>query len=273
MQIQRNIKIEGGYNKPILLDIYQGEPNKPLVIFSHGFKGFKDWGHFDYVAKAFQEKGLNFIKFNFSHNGTTVDDPTNFGDLEAFGNNNFTIELDDLQKVIDWGFDNLEFSELVLMGHSRGGGTVMLKAAEESRVNKIITWAAISNIKNRFSEAQITQWEKDKVTFVENARTNQQMPLYYQLYENFINNFDRLNVENAVKSFNVPHLIIHGTEDDAVGINEAFDLNEWSRRSDLITLQGADHTFGAKHPFNEDQEELHIHAIEVINDSIRFILD
>ena len=75
---------------------------QPLVIFCHGFKGFKDFGCWDLVAKAFVEAGLAFVKFNFSYNGTTVDDPLNFGDLEAFGQNNFSIELDDLGAVIDF---------------------------------------------------------------------------------------------------------------------------------------------------------------------------
>ena len=37
------------------------------------------------MAEAFAKAGYFFVKFNFSHNGTTIDDPDNFGDLEAFG--------------------------------------------------------------------------------------------------------------------------------------------------------------------------------------------
>ena len=43
-----------------------------------------------------------FVKFNFSHNGTSLDSPTDFIDLKAFGNNNFCIELDDLSCVLEW---------------------------------------------------------------------------------------------------------------------------------------------------------------------------
>ena len=31
-----------------------------------------------------------------------MDQPIDFPDLEAFGNNNYTKELDDLRSVIDW---------------------------------------------------------------------------------------------------------------------------------------------------------------------------
>ena len=52
----------------------------------------------DYFVKA----ECIFVKINFSHNGGTVSQPIDFPDLEAFGQNNFSLELDDLGLVIDW---------------------------------------------------------------------------------------------------------------------------------------------------------------------------
>ena len=101
---KKNIQIEGKHNKPILCDLFfqDDQKPKPVVIFCHGYKGFKDWGAWDKMAEIFAEKGYFFVKFNFSHNGTTPENPTEFLDIEAFGDNNYTIELDDLQSVIDW---------------------------------------------------------------------------------------------------------------------------------------------------------------------------
>src|SRR5260221_9862865 len=78
------------------------QPNAPLVIFAHGFKGFKDWGTHNLVARYFAANGFRFLKFNFSHNGTTPDHPIDFADLIAFSDNTFTIELEDLKYVIDF---------------------------------------------------------------------------------------------------------------------------------------------------------------------------
>jgi uncharacterized protein len=100
----RNISIPGSKGRPVLLDTFfqkDGEP-KPVLIFSHGFKGFKDWGHFDLLARHFASRGFVFVKFNFSFNGVTPDDLVNTSDTEAFGQNNYIIELDDLGLVIDW---------------------------------------------------------------------------------------------------------------------------------------------------------------------------
>src|SRR6187402_558735 len=85
-------------NRPFLLDLtfIPDGKEKPIVVFIHGFKGFKDWGTFPLMAEYFAQHGFVFLKFNLSHNGTTPEDPTNFADLEAFGNDNFSIQLDDL---------------------------------------------------------------------------------------------------------------------------------------------------------------------------------
>lgn len=104
MILEKNIVIKGADNQPILLDYgYKKDDNKKtVVVLAHGFKGFKDWGHFNEVMKQFIEAGFVFVKFNFSHNGGTVDQPIDFPDLEAFANNNLSKEIADLKTVIDW---------------------------------------------------------------------------------------------------------------------------------------------------------------------------
>ena len=91
----QNIQIKGKHGLPILLDLnyIQTNTEKPLVVFCHGYKGFKDWGPWNLVAKNFADAGFVFAKFNFSHNGGTVEQPIDFPDLEAFGQNNFIKEL------------------------------------------------------------------------------------------------------------------------------------------------------------------------------------
>src|ERR1043165_6030743 len=103
---ERNLILQSRHNRPFLVDIYYRKDGqqKPVVVFCHGFKGFKDWGPFDLLAKKFAAAGFVYVKFNFSHNGTTVDHPMDFVDLEAFGNDNLSIEMDDLGVVIDWIF-------------------------------------------------------------------------------------------------------------------------------------------------------------------------
>ena len=105
MEIKRNISISSNRKRyPILIDIFFKPDNKPkpIIIFCHGFKGFKDWGAFNNMGVYFADNNFVYVKFNFSHNGIKVESLENFTDLDAFGKNNFSIELDDLDNVINW---------------------------------------------------------------------------------------------------------------------------------------------------------------------------
>lgn len=276
MKEGRNIIIEGKC-KPIILDyaFTENEKQKPVVLFAHGFKGFKDWGHFNKLMECFSQQGFAFVKFNFSHNGGTVEQPIDFPDLEAFGNNNYSKELDDLSTVIDWieNCEELPLSEvnkkeIYLVGHSRGGGVSILKAAEDLRIKKLVTWAAVSDLFARLPE-DLSAWEKDGVVYVANARTNQQMPMYYQFVEDMMRNKERFDIEWAEKNLKIPHLIIHGNLDEAVNVNEAYDLNKWNSNATLYLIEGANHTFGAKHPFHD--EVFPEDVVKVLTKTIEFL--
>jgi len=271
MKENRNIVIKGKHEKPILIDVFYIESNqpKPIVIFSHGFKGFKDWGHFNIVARKFAEAGFVFVKFNFSHNGTTPDNPLEFVDLEAFGNNNYSKELDDLGCVIDWVENGKIGASIYLLGHSRGGGITILKANEDDRIKKIVTWSAVSDFASRFPEDD-TRFKKEGVVYVLNARTKQQMPLYYQFVEDFYQNKQRLDIPAAVKNLNIPQLIIHGTDDEAVPVEEAKRMKQWNPNAELLLIEKAGHTFGAKHP--SPDEDLPVDAQRVVEASVDFFL-
>src|ERR1700712_3225379 len=104
MIVKQNFNIPGAKGRGMLMDITFDDSLKkaPLVIFAHGFKGFKDWGAHNLVARYLAENGFKFLKFIFSQNGTTTDNPLEFKDLIAFSDNTFSIELADLNAVIDF---------------------------------------------------------------------------------------------------------------------------------------------------------------------------
>ena len=248
-------------SKPIVYDLFYKETSKkkPLVIFCHGYKGFKDWGAWHLVAEQFMEAHCFFVKFNFSHNGGTVDNPIDFPDLEAFAGNNYTKELTDLNDVIDFILDDanpfsneIDTENITLIGHSRGGGIVSVLASEDHRITKLITWASICDFGKRTATiGDLEEWKKEGVKYVLNGRTKQQMPHNYQFYENFKENEARLNIKLAVQKLEIPHLIIHAKKDPAVKFHEALSLHKWSPKSELIKIQDSNHVFDAMHPWGK----------------------
>ncbi len=259
MHILNNIVIEGSKGKPIVLDVFfeQSKQPKPIIIFAHGFKGFKDWGPWNKVATKFAEDGFVFVKFNFSHNGTTENRPDNLEDLDAFGQNNFSFELDDLGYVMDWllgphsFFENAEIdpARLNLLGHSRGGSIALIKGASDSRIKKVVTLAAVSDFAFNWSDDLKNEWRKNGRITIRNSRTNQDMPLAVQLLEDLENNYDRLDIAASVKKMDIPLLFIHGTADTSVPFSHAEALNSWNQNARLVAIDGANHTFGTSHPW------------------------
>ena len=280
MQIVKNTLIPGSEGRQMAIDIFYKDEGKPLpvVIYAHGFNGFKDWGNFDLIAKAFASAGYVLVKFNFSHNGTTPSRPEDFADLEAFGNNNYTKQLFDLGEVISWVSDPLnkyihaiDSGKIFLIGHSMGGGVAVLKAAEDTRIKKLITWAGISECKTPWGgwpPERIAEWKQSGVEYYLNSRTNQKMPLYYQLYLDYQQNQQRLNISSAIKKLNIPVLICHGTLDNAVPLTKALALKAWQPAAELYTVE-SDHVFGRKHPWL--QTDLPAAMQAVVNKSLEFL--
>ena len=232
---------------------------KPVVLFVHGFKGFKDWGHFPLVADFFASQGFVFVKLNLSHNGVVVGGHGDLEDLEAFGRNNLSIELNDIGQVIDALFEagatpvpaaEMDLLRFYLVGHSRGGGLVLLKAAEDARVRAVATWAAIADVNQRWPQAVLDEWQRTGVLHVPNARTGQQLPLYYQIAEDYFANRHRLDIaHNVRRRLKQPLLIIHGDDDETVPVAAAHLLQKLRPDAVLHLVPGATHMFGGAHPW------------------------
>ncbi|WP_198943158.1 alpha/beta hydrolase family protein [Polaribacter tangerinus] len=280
MDIKRtqNFTISGKHQKPIVADVFYtaNKTPKKIVVFCHGYKGFKDWGAWNLMAETFAKSGFFFVKFNFSHNGGTVNNPIDFPDLEAFGNNNYTKELDDLETVLDWLFTQKTYqkevntSQICLIGHSRGGGIVTIKAAEDNRIKNLISLAGVCDFEKRTSTVgDLEDWKKNGVKYVVNGRTKQHMPHYYQFYEDFIANKNRLDIKKATQKISVPHLIIHGNKDTAVLIDEAKKLHKWNPKSSLEIIDDANHVFNVSHPWK--QEKTSVELEKVTNLCINFL--
>lgn len=255
---EKNIVIKNAETRDFLADAFYPEEKKelPLVLFAHGYKGYKDWGAWDLMAQKIAAAGYFFVKFNFSHNGTTTEKPTEFADLDAFGHNNFSKEMCDYDAVLNHFSQHPAVSseKIVLIGHSRGGGISVLKASQDDRVKVLITLAGVSNFRYRFpSQQRFDDWQETGVMYSENKRTGQQMPHYFQFFQDFEENEKRFDIQYAAQHLEKPFLIIQGTDDDAIKDKESLLLHEWSRTSTLEMIQDANHTFGASEPWKEEQ--------------------
>jgi len=230
---------------------------KPAVIFCHGFKGFKDWGPFPAWGRALARTGFVAVHFNFSYNGVTPEHPTQFTDLEAFAENTYTRELDDVDAVTDFvvantnGLAPVDGERIGLMGHSRGGGIAILHADQRPDIGSLVTWSSVDTFLGRFGEEQIREWKDRGYVEVINSRTGQPMRLNRVLYDDARKNRDRLDIIAAARRLTVPWMILHAEDDASVAMAAARRLADAQPDATLLTVTGG-HTFGGKHPHDGD---------------------
>lgn len=275
---EKNIILESIHDaKKFALDAHyiQDSKAKPTVVFIHGFNAYKDWGHFNLIADNFAQEGFVFVKFNLSHNGTTLERPTEFVDLEAYGNDKFSIDLDDIGVVLDYLHSGktpftteMDLDNLYLVGHSRGGALTMLKAGEDDRVKKIATWASIKSTLHFWIPDHVEEVTKNGVIYVPNKRTKQQLPLYYAYYEDVLLNPERLDVEKAMKRLTIPTMIAHGNADESVPFKFLDKLHSWNPNAHKVVIEEAGHSFGSYEPY--DKMELPKDAALLLQETVKF---
>jgi len=252
-----NYTLPGAKGRPMLIDVTYDDAfkNAPVVIFAHGFKGFKDWGTHNLVAGYFANAGFKYLKFNFSHNGTTPDNPLDFTDLIAFSDNTFSIELEDLDTIIDFacsGSGMAAANGVYLVGHSMGGGISIIKSAEDSRIKKLVTMASISSFYNLWPEEIEIQWRLQGIIYMPNKRTGQQMPLKSTLLGDLDKYPKRLDILAQATKVKQPWLLMHGDADPTVPLSHAEELYAAHPDAEFFIFPGGDHTFGGAHPYLND---------------------
>ena len=227
----------------------RGAERRPAVVICHGFKGFKDWGFLPKLAERLATAGLTAVSFNQSGSGVSGGDVVDQPD--RFSHQRPSADLADVRTVVDWVVSE-GAPGVGLVGHSRGGALAILHTASDSRIRGLVTWAAITDFLSWGPD--VARWLREGRTDVANTRTGQVLPILTDALDDVeANRSGSLDVLAAAGRVRVPWLIIHGTGDAGVPVATASNLahHSGSARGELLLLDGADHTFGIRHPWAE----------------------
>jgi len=269
---------------PIRYDLYvpvkSNRELMPVVLFLHGFKGFKDWGPFPDACEDLARCGFAVLGMNFSRNGIG-DRMDTFDRLDLFEKETLTQDLEDVGSMIEAIKRREVASErirlnsdlMAVVGHSRGGHTAVSAAAEYTEIHCLVTWSAVADYNTHWSEWMIRDWKERGYTEIQNARTGQTMRIDRVVYEDALQNADRLIAIRRVRELHLPSLFIAGHTDETVSWknSEALYQNCPASVKELRLIAGAGHTFGAAHPFEE--EEYPAQFEEVMDRTKTWLLD
>lgn len=241
-----HFSIDSAEALPIRGDFDVPEKPRALVVVVHGFKGFKDWGFFPWLAQRLMSHRLAVCRFNMSRCGIG-DDPESFDRLDLFEHDTYSIELADLRLAVQHAQQQCPGLPTILLGHSRGGGIALLGAADVPGLSGVIAWSPISRCDN-WDAATHRDWQERGVTEVMNQRTRQVMRISRDVLDDFEKNRERLDIVRAAGELRAPLLVIHGGRDESVPIESGRLLAGRADDASMLEIARASHTFNAIHP-------------------------
>jgi pimeloyl-ACP methyl ester carboxylesterase len=263
----RPVALKSSEGLPLRVELHADPEREPsmAIIVCHGFKGFKNWGFFPYLAQRLAERGFAVVRFDFSMNGIG-ERPEHFDRLDLFARNTYTQETDDLQRVLRWLLTEFpavgreDGRAVGLLAHSRGSVPALAVAVEQRKaVGAVVTWNGVAHAL-RYSDQMLRRWEEEGAMEFTNARTGQRMSINFDFVVDAREHHQRFEPMLNAKRLEAPHLIVHGDRDLAVDPSEAEELcaGRPSPRCRLEWIEGGSHTFGAVHPFEGTTPQLEL---------------
>ncbi|MFC3750371.1 alpha/beta hydrolase [Paenibacillus sp. GCM10012306] len=230
---------------------------KSLIVIVHGYKGFKDWGMFPYLANALSQEH-EVVTFNFSHSGIG-EDLHNFTELDKFARNTFSRELKDMEILLSYLNQHPDLGSLpvFLLGHSRGGADALLYALDHPEgITGVISWNGVTQPADLYSPDQKQDMLQHGRAYILNGRTGQQMPLDAVLLEDLEQHKARYQILERMKETAFPAVLIQGTRDGEHLRHGSAQLNAIRPDIDWVQIPEGNHTFGTVHPFTGPTPQL-----------------
>jgi len=280
MILNKTFILEGALQQKFAVDLSYSESReqKGVIVFCHGFKGFKDWGCWQMIADYFVENGFAFLKFNFSHNGMGLEDSVEFTALDKFAINTLGKEMEDIESVEQFIVNELpailpiiNTDKMFIIGHSKGGVSALLYCTQyDTKIDKVCTWASPFDFHRSWNSKFMDKWRAEGVQYIKNARTNQMMPLDIAVLDDVETHKEKYSLVNAGIKLQSPYLIIQGTNDQAVKMEEFNLLKKHFNKAKSHVILEANHVFGGSHPYLGT--ELPEHTQELVGVTKEFFL-
>ncbi|MCW1914849.1 lysophospholipase [Luteolibacter sp. GHJ8] len=206
---------------------HEGSREGVLVILAHGVTGNKDRPLLVNLAEGLAARGWSCLRLSWTGNGASEGD---------FRDATISKESGDLRDVLDALPPRLK---IAYVGHSMGGAVGVMTAASEERIRVLVSLAGMVRTEE-FCEREFGSVIPDKGFMWDNPDC--------PLSRKYVDDMESIgDLFDEVGQINVPWLLIHGTADDVVLIQDsqdAYDTAEEPKR--LVEIAGAEHSFDEK---------------------------
>jgi uncharacterized protein len=207
---------------------YTYHPGAPeahhIVVIGHGVTGNKDRPFVVALAEGLSAAGIPALRFSFSGNGASEG---------RFADATISKEVQDLGSVLG----ALGGWNICYAGHSMGGAVGVLRASQDPRIRWLISLAGMVHT-HAFAQREFGMVKPGEGFMWDDPNC--------PLSQAYMEDMARIgSVLECAQSIRVPWLLVHGSEDDVVPIQESRELFEKANEpKQLIQLAGANHVFG-----------------------------
>ena len=221
-------EIQNQQGEKIAYSYHAGEDGSDvLVLIGHGVTGNKDRPFVKTLANGLSDAGIPTIRMSFTGNGDSGGD---------FRDCTISKEVADLCSVLDVV---AEGRRMVYAGHSMGGAVGVLAASQDNRIGHLVSLAGMVHTA-KFCEVEFGDQTPDEGFMWE----EESCPLS-STYVNDMNQIE--SVLQMGSEIRVPWLLIHGTEDDVVPIDETHEIFEKANEpKQKVVIDGGDHVFSTE---------------------------
>ena len=223
----------------------------PLLLVIHGFTGHMEERHILAVAGTAIEVGLAVLRVEMYGHGMSDG---------LFENHTLYKWLTQAMAVTDYA-KGLDFvTDLYLTGHSQGGLTSILLAGLKPEAFKaVIPLSPANQILSGARSGDLLGFSFDP----ENLPEIVTRPDWYdgrRLNGNYVRVAQTLHVEEAIRRYNGPVLLIHGDADTEVPMSSSVDAAREYNHAKLVLIPGDTHCYD--------------HHLEMVTDALRdFLLE
>lgn len=250
-------QIHGAHGQSILGDYHEAATDPiGVVVIVHGFLGYKDYGMFPRIAEHYAANGFIAHRFNLSHSGMTNNVET-FERPDLFEKDTWNNQVMDVGAVMDeigGGALAGQGLPIVLLGHSRGGVTVLLSAARRFGTDReplpsgVITLAAPDRCCMHSEEVQ-NQLLSDGYMEVTSNRTGQVLRVGRDWMAEQCDDPDGHDLIGQVGRIRCSMLIAHGAQDPTVPGACAYDIAKAAGSlAETLVINGGDHVLNTPNP-------------------------
>lgn len=208
-----------------------GEAGGPeTVLLTHCFTCSKDYKVVVAIARLLASRGMRVLRFDFTGTGGSSGD---------FASTTLASNVSDLALAGQW-LASRGYSASTLVGHSFGAIACILAARLMPEVKKVVAIAAPSrstHLLDLIPEIDPQLAVQDSVPVDIGGRQ-------VTITRKFVEELKRHSVKDAVAGIGRPFLVIHGTEDRTVPIDEGERLFQFAvQPKGFFPVAGADHLF------------------------------